>query len=138
MAVELSKFSLWIYSSQKGDSLEPLRNQFLCKNTLADKSVVDDYKNRGLPFKWNPVDITEDFGRKILAFDAIVGNPPWGAELSKDTINIFSKRYKNSSYKLIDTFKFLLNVHLNSQKKITEELDLLFLVQLFLTLDVGM
>src|SRR5690606_10876914 len=79
LAVELAKFSLWIYSSQKGDLLEPLSDQFACRNTLADQDVVKAYENNGSEYDWLPTDVVKDFEGQCASFHAVVGNPPWGA-----------------------------------------------------------
>jgi len=65
LATQLAKFSLWIFSSGKGDVLEPLSDQLITKNALLDK-----------------LDWSEDFENQISegSVDAIVGNPPYIGE----------------------------------------------------------
>lgn len=65
LATQLAKFSLWIYTSQKGDTLEPLADQLVCSNALLDSL---NYK--------------EVFNNQIRpgSIDAIVGNPPYIGE----------------------------------------------------------
>lgn len=63
--------------------LEPLADQFACKNTLADKVVVSEYHSHDIPFKWEAADIKKDFEKQVEKFDAIVGSPPWRAELTE-------------------------------------------------------
>ncbi|MBT4791829.1 MAG: N-6 DNA methylase [Halobacteriovoraceae bacterium] len=116
LATQLAKFSLWIYSSQKGDELEPLSDQLVCRNTLADKGVKASFVTEGIEFKWKEFDIEKDFCKQVKQFDAIVGNPPWGATLSESTTEILSERYTHSSYKLIDTFKFFIERSFEFQK----------------------
>ena len=65
LAVQLAKFSLWIYSSQKGDFLEELDDQFVASNTLLD--TLD----------WNKLFKGQISIGKI---DAVVGNPPYIGE----------------------------------------------------------
>lgn len=74
LATQLAKFSLWIYTSQKGDSLEALSDQLVCSNALLDSL---DYK--------------EVFRNQIKpgSLDAIVGNPPYIGE--KGNKEIFQK-----------------------------------------------
>lgn len=60
LAVELAKFSLWMYTATSGQELEPLRDQLLCTDTLKLKP------SRGTVREFNNV-----------AFDAAVGNPPY-------------------------------------------------------------
>lgn len=65
LATQLAKFSLWIYTSQKGDNLEPLSDQLVCSNALIDSlDYKDVFKNQ----------IRPGF------IDAIVGNPPYIGE----------------------------------------------------------
>lgn len=65
LATQLAKFSLWIYTSQKGDYLEPLSDQLVCANALLDSLDYD------MVFKGqiHPGSI-----------DAVVGNPPYIGE----------------------------------------------------------
>lgn len=65
LAVELAKFSVWIYTAQKGDCLEPLNDQFICGNSLLDD------------FNWTSL-FQGQIG--VGAIDAIVGNPPYIGE----------------------------------------------------------
>lgn len=98
LAVELSKFSLWIYSAQKDESLEPLNDQLICKNSLeSDLSKSFD-----------------SFLGKDGHIAAVVGNPPWGAEISEVQIDRLNKRYPTASYKLFDTFKYFIAMILSN------------------------
>ncbi|NOT79383.1 MAG: N-6 DNA methylase [Bacteriovoracaceae bacterium] len=81
LAVQLARFSLWIYTSQKGDVVDPLLEHMLCLDTL----LTD---NQGLPEN----------------IDVIVGNPPW---LSKEK-NLFTKdevSYLEMHYKSFEGYK---------------------------------
>lgn len=51
LAVELAKFSLWMFTASKEQYLEPLDDQLICKNSLTQETFSD--------------------------VDAIVGNPPY-------------------------------------------------------------
>lgn len=72
LATQLAKFSLWIYTSQKGDTLESLSDQLKCANSLLDS------------FKWK-TEFPE--ASKNGGFSAIVMNPPYVGE--NDQKNIF-------------------------------------------------
>lgn len=61
LAVELAKFSLWMFSCQKTDSLERLADQLSCEDSLIPKS--SHYK--------------DGFESASIKYDCIVGNPPW-------------------------------------------------------------
>lgn len=59
LAVELAKFSLWMYTVRKGQELEPLSDQLIPADSLLDQKRVKSH-----------------FGLKE-GFDGIVGNPPY-------------------------------------------------------------
>jgi len=59
------------------------------------------------PFHW-PLEFPEVFYSSAPGFDATLGNPPWGASLSEADIQHLKKSYPNSSYKLINSFKFFI------------------------------
>lgn len=65
LATQLSKFSLWIYTSQKGDELEPLSDQLIAADSLSDS-----------------LDWDTNFGGQIKngLFDVVIGNPPYVGE----------------------------------------------------------
>lgn len=69
LAVELAKYSLWMYTIRPNFELEPLADQLICGNSLIPKSA-DNSK----PFVWEKAfsDVFSSGG-----FDAIVGNPPY-------------------------------------------------------------
>ena len=71
LATQLGKFSLWIYTSQKGDKLEPLSDQIITHNAL-----LDDYSS------------FPDFNGRIYKgnVDVIVGNPPYIGEKGNEKI----------------------------------------------------
>lgn len=58
LAVELAKFSLWIYSAERSQNLEPLSDQLFCIDSLLEEK------------RWATF-------RKSGGFDAVVGNPPY-------------------------------------------------------------
>lgn len=59
LAVELAKFSLWMYTARAGYQLEPLEDQLACRNSLSDPKSLQ-----------KQVSVTS-------GFDAVVGNPPY-------------------------------------------------------------
>ncbi|MBP5789654.1 MAG: N-6 DNA methylase [Neisseriaceae bacterium] len=77
-AVEIAKLSLWLRTAQKGRKLTDLSNNIKCGNSLIDDKTVD--KNA---FIWQ-----NEFPQ-IMAnggFDIVIGNPPYGAKISKEHI----------------------------------------------------
>lgn len=91
LATQLAKFSLWIYSSQKGDSLEPLSDQLSTTDSLSpSEKVIEAFSGHSLQG----------------GFDAVVGNPPWGAELSNEQREALSLRFPEVSVGCTNSFKF--------------------------------
>lgn len=74
LATELAKFSLWIYTSKKGQALEPLDDQLKHFDSVFLES-------------WNGAFETVDFGM----FDGAVGNPPFVSFYSRHSVK--SKDY---------------------------------------------
>ena len=62
LAVELAKFSLWMYTVRKDAELEPLADQLLCADSLTDDVKISRHF----------ADVKKDGG-----FNGIVGNPPY-------------------------------------------------------------
>ncbi len=77
LAVELSKFSLWIYTVFKNHELEPLSDQLKTGDSLFSPEIVEN----GL--SWNKAypEVKQAGG-----FDAIVGNPPYVARKNSDYV----------------------------------------------------
>ena len=87
LAVELSKFALWMYTARRGNKLEPLSDQL-----KSGDSLVSAYPKYAKNFDWK----NEFFDPKGFAgFDAIVGNPPW--DTVKPKLTDFYKAYTGSA-----------------------------------------
>jgi len=67
-AVEISKLSVWLRSARKNTSLGMLTGNFASEDAIAGEIQFEDH------------DETAGFGE----FDLIIGNPPWGGEVSED------------------------------------------------------
>lgn len=92
-SVEIAKLSLWLRTAQKGRKLSNLNNNIKCGNSLIDDSFVAGEK----AFKWN-----QEF-KEIMdngGFDVVIGNPPYGAELTEEQISYIKKKYTVYEYKL--------------------------------------
>ncbi|MFZ2072747.1 MAG: N-6 DNA methylase [Minisyncoccia bacterium] len=89
-SVEITKLSLWLKSAQPGKKLNNLDNNIKCGNSLIDDPKIAGNK----AFNWEKEfsEIMQNGG-----FDVIVGNPPYGAELSKEEQNFLKKRYNIGS-----------------------------------------
>lgn len=72
LAVELAKFSLWIFTAKRGFPLEPLEDQFAAADSLGIEADFDFKAN------WKGI-------FKVGGFDAVVGNPPWVSYGLRDT-----------------------------------------------------
>jgi len=94
-AVEIAKLSLWLRTASKGRELTKLANKIKCGNSLIDdKSVVDNV------FIWEE-EFSEVFEQG--GFDIIIGNPPYGAKLSKSDKDYFNENFETVEYQL-DTY----------------------------------
>ncbi|OQY26875.1 MAG: hypothetical protein B6244_12225, partial [Candidatus Cloacimonetes bacterium 4572_55] len=110
-SVEITKLSLWLKTAVKGKKLTNLKDNIKCGNSLIDDPDIAGEK----AFSWDQ-EFPEIMGSG--GFDVVVGNPPYGAELSKnDQIHLSRKFYIGStdtailfiklSYGLIKTNGFL-------------------------------
>ena len=87
-SIEIAKLSLWLRTAQRGRKLTSLNNNIKCGNSLIDDPEVAGDK----AFSWE-----EEFPSvfKKGGFDVIIGNPPYGAKVSKDDLNYFVENYNN-------------------------------------------
>lgn len=92
LAVELAKFSLWMYTARTGFQLELLSDQLKCGNSLVGNDIKECYPKIKLeendlakirPFVWES-EYSDIFGGKDPGFDAVFGNPPYVSMLSLD------------------------------------------------------
>jgi hypothetical protein len=67
-AIEISKLSVWLRSARKNTSLGMLTGNFASQDALAGEIQFED------------IDETAGFGE----FDLIIGNPPWGGQVSPE------------------------------------------------------
>lgn len=82
LAVELAKFSLWMFSARKGHKLEPLNDQLVCGDSLSQD-----------PWKTSFTSIMKSGG-----FDAVVGNPPY---VRQETLAGY-KAFLRDNYEVFD------------------------------------
>ena len=96
-SVEIAKLSMWLRTAQKGRQLSDLSNNIKCGNSLIDDPEIAGDK----AFNWK-----NEFP-KVFAkggFDVVIGNPPYGAKISKNDIEFISNRFNNLISGEIDTY----------------------------------
>lgn len=98
-SIEIAKLSLWLRTAQKGRKLTTLSSNIKCGNSLIDDSAVAGDK----AFKWED-EFSEVFAKG--GFDVVIGNPPYGAKLSKEELEYEILKYANGglSKRLSDTY----------------------------------
>lgn len=91
-AVEIARLSLWLRTASKGRKLTNLSDKIKCGNSLiADTSVAEN------AFDWQ-AEFAEVFAHG--GFDVIIGNPPYGAQLSEEHKKYFYARFKTVEYQI--------------------------------------
>lgn len=85
-SVEIAKLSLWLRTAQRGRKLNDLSANIKCGNSLISDPEVAGEK----AFDWQKAfpKVFEKGG-----FDVVIGNPPYGAKLDKETQNYLTKKY---------------------------------------------
>lgn len=108
-SVEITKLSLWLKSAQAGKKLSNLDNNIKCGNSLIDDPEIAGDK----AFKWE-----EEFFEIVGSdgFDVIVGNPPYGARISKKEKKYFMDNYETAFYKL-DSYSLFIEKALTLSKE---------------------
>ncbi len=90
-SVEITQLSLFLKMATKNKKLINLSDNIKCGNSLIDDSEVDKEK----AFKWK--EKFKDIFEKNGGFDVIIGNPPYGAELTKEEQEWLNKKYSLGS-----------------------------------------
>lgn len=89
-AVEIAQLNLLLKIAEKGHRLPLLERNIRCGNSLIDdESIAGNHA-----FKWEKE--FEEISQKG-GFSVVIGNPPYGAELSETERNFISSRYKSAS-----------------------------------------
>jgi len=107
-SVEISKLSLWLKTANRKETLADLSG-----NIKQGNSLIDDPKVAGDDaFDWN-----QAFAEIMQAggFDVVVGNPPWGADLSTEYVDSLKEKY-NSAQSEIDTYALFYELGLKTLK----------------------
>lgn len=96
-SIEIAKLSLWLRTAQKGRKLTTLNDNIKCGNSLIDDPEVAGEK----AFDWK-----KEFP-KVFAnggFDVVVGNPPYGAKLSKAIQKYLNEKYIRGGSETVISF----------------------------------
>jgi len=92
-SIEIAKLSLWLRTAQKGRKLTSLNNNIKCGNSLiADKTVAGDKA-----FDWEK-EFPEVFAKG--GFDVVIGNPPYGILIDKDSQKFYNEHFPLTNYKI--------------------------------------
>ncbi len=108
-SVEIAKLSLWLRTAQKGRKLSNLNNNIKCGNSLINDPEVAGEK----AFNWQN-EFSEIFANG--GFDVVIGNPPYGAKISKPDFKFYNATYETAHYKL-DTFSLFIEKSMNIIKE---------------------
>ena len=95
-AVEIAQLNLLLQISEKKQRLPLLQNNIKVGNSLIDDPSISDRA-----FKWE-----EEFPEimKEGGFDVVIGNPPYGADLTNAELDYLSINYLTNSKKNYDTY----------------------------------
>jgi len=98
-SVEIAKLSLWLRTAQPNRKLNDLNNNIKCGNSLIDDPDVAGEK----AFSWEK-EFPQIF--KTGGFDIVIGNPPYGAKISKIDLDHIIIKYSDFgiSTSLSDTY----------------------------------
>ena len=98
-SVEIAKLSLWLRTAEPNRKLNSLNDNIKCGNSLIDDPEVAGDK----AFNWEQ-EFPHIFSKG--GFDVVIGNPPYGAKVSKIDLNFFVEYYKNGGLNKIfsDTY----------------------------------
>ncbi|MDP8226481.1 MAG: TaqI-like C-terminal specificity domain-containing protein [Candidatus Celaenobacter polaris] len=116
-SVEIAQLSLWLKTAKRGRKLTDLSKNIKCGNSLIDDPEIAGEK----AFDWNKEfpEIMQNGG-----FDVVIGNPPYGAKISKNDIKfLLSKQERHGlSNILSDTY---IAFYIQSLEKLLKQSGLL-------------
>ncbi len=102
-SVEIARLALWLRTAKIGRKLNDLSKNIKVGNSLiSDPSVAGD-----LAFDWQ-----QEFPQifKKGGFDIVIGNPPYGATLSRGDKDYLKYYYPATSFGQIDSYKYFIEL----------------------------
>ena len=132
-AVEVTKLSL-LLKCMEGETQASIASQLklfnervlptLDNNIKDGNSLIDtDYYNNQLDFgeekKIKPFNWQKGFPEVFQqgGFDVAIGNPPWGADLSDESLSYLRKRHSSIIVRMIDSYMYFINHSIELMKK---------------------
>ncbi len=91
-SVEIAKLSLWLRTARPNRKLNDLNNNLKCGNSLIDDPAVAGDK----AFNWQK-EFPTVFAKG--GFDVVIGNPPYGIIIDKDSRKYFDEKFPLTRYK---------------------------------------
>jgi tRNA1(Val) A37 N6-methylase TrmN6 len=101
-AIEITKLSIWLKSARKDESLEMLTGNFENEDVFAGEVKFD----------------TEEGSEGFDDFDLIIGNPPWGGEITKEAQEWLEQEAGEFDIDQMDTYELFLLI---SEKYLASE-----------------
>ncbi|SFI11109.1 Eco57I restriction-modification methylase domain-containing protein [Halpernia frigidisoli] len=107
-SVEIAKLSLWLRTAEPNRKLNSLNDNIKCGNSLIDDPEIAGEK----AFNWEQ---EFPFVFSKGGFDVVIGNPPYGAELSNK--EWLKKKYSKTSFGNIDSYKYFVQLGVQITKE---------------------
>jgi adenine-specific DNA-methyltransferase len=122
-AVEVAQLSLYLkllqdetpasareYQLEFHEALLPsLHNNVVCRNSLIESDILTLFGEDQITSR--PIDFSSTFPAilKAQGFDAVVGNPPWGAEFSQDHLAYLRTKHERVVARMIDSYIYFID-----------------------------
>lgn len=108
-SIEIAKLSLWLRTAQPNRKLNDLSNNIKCGNSLIDDSEIAGEK----AFNWEK-EFPQVFAKG--GFDIVIGNPPYGAELTKADKEYLKNKFCDIDSSTPNSFAYFVGLCLNLSK----------------------
>jgi adenine-specific DNA-methyltransferase len=89
--------------------LPDLRDNIKCGNSLIARDFTSETDSPEDISEVNAFDWKEEFGASGSAFDAVVGNPPWGAEFTERQRKYLAKSYERVVERMPDSYIYFID-----------------------------